>query len=67
MTLAKSSLSIARGYLELVDDVRLFDVIVEEHARTVAAVLEMVETGELLDRQPVVQRSSVCGIRMSIR
>ncbi len=57
MTLAKSSLSIARGYLELVDDVRLFDVIVEEHERTVAAVLEIVEAGELLDRQPVVQRS----------
>ena len=57
MTLAKSSLSIARGYLELVDDARIFDVIVEEHARTVAVVLEIVEAGELLDRQPVVQRS----------
>ncbi len=57
MTLAKSSLAISRGYLELVDDARLFDGIVAEHERTIAAVLAIVEVNELLDRQPVVQRS----------
>jgi phosphoenolpyruvate carboxylase len=61
MTLAKSSLEIARGYLELVpaaaDPERLFDVIADEHERTVAAVTEIVESKSLLDRQPVIQRS----------
>jgi phosphoenolpyruvate carboxylase len=57
MTLAKSSLDIAEGYLDLVDDARLFTPIAEEHARTVAAVLRIVGTKELLDRHPVVQRS----------
>jgi phosphoenolpyruvate carboxylase len=57
MTLAKSSMEIAREYLTLVADDRLWEPIADEHARTVAAVLEIVETGALLDRQPVVQRS----------
>ena len=57
MTLAKSSIEIARDYLSLVDDSRLWDRIAEEHERTVATVLEIVETNELLDRQPVIQRS----------
>jgi phosphoenolpyruvate carboxylase len=57
MTLAKSSLDIAEGYLDLVDDAHLFTPIAEEHARTVAAVLRIVGTKELLDRHPVVQRS----------
>jgi phosphoenolpyruvate carboxylase len=57
MTLAKSSLPIAEGYLRLVDDQALFATVAAEHERTVAAVLEIVETGELLDRQPVIQRS----------
>jgi phosphoenolpyruvate carboxylase len=57
MTLAKSSMEIAREYLTLVPDDRLWQPIADEHARTVAAVLEIVETGRLLDRQPVVQRS----------
>jgi phosphoenolpyruvate carboxylase len=57
MTLAKSSMEIAREYLTLVDDDRLWEPIAAEHARTVAAVLEIVETDALLDRQPVVQRS----------
>jgi phosphoenolpyruvate carboxylase len=57
MTLAKSSLPISRGYLDLVSDERLFEPIAEEHERTVAAVLETVEADELLDRQPVIQRS----------
>ncbi len=57
MTLAKSSLDIAEGYLTLVDDDRLWHAIRTEHERTVAAVLEIVEARNLLDRQPVLQRS----------
>jgi phosphoenolpyruvate carboxylase len=57
MTLAKASIEIAREYLALVDDQRLWEPIAAEHARTVAAVLEVVEADELLDRHPVVQRS----------
>jgi phosphoenolpyruvate carboxylase len=57
MTLAKSSMEIATGYLTLVTDDSLWPSIAEEHARTVASVLEIVEADELLDRHPVVQRS----------
>ena len=61
MTLAKSSLEIAEGYLELVpagpDRERLFGAIVAEHERAVSAVLAIVEADDLLDRHPVVQRS----------
>jgi phosphoenolpyruvate carboxylase len=57
MTLAKSSLEIAEGYLELVGDDRLWETIRAEHERATDAVLEIVESQELLDRQPVVQRS----------
>ena len=61
MTLAKSSLEIAGRYLSLVPESagpeRLFAALQDEHARTVAAVLEIVEEDALLDRQPVIQRS----------
>jgi phosphoenolpyruvate carboxylase len=61
MTLAKSSLEIAGRYLSLVPESaepgRLFGALEQEHAKTVAAVLEIVETEALLDRQPVIQRS----------
>jgi phosphoenolpyruvate carboxylase len=61
MTLAKSSLEIARGYLTLVppeaEPVRLFAAIAAEHERTTHAVLEIVGADALLDRHPVVQRS----------
>ncbi|MGH2996488.1 MAG: phosphoenolpyruvate carboxylase, partial [Gaiellaceae bacterium] len=61
MTLAKSSLEIAEGYLELVlggpDRERLFGAVAAEHQRTVKAVLGIVEENELLDRHPVLQRS----------
>ncbi len=57
MTLAKSSLDIAEGYLDLVDDAGLYGTIAEEHARTVEAVLRIVGAKELLDRHPVLQRS----------
>jgi phosphoenolpyruvate carboxylase len=57
MTLAKSSMEIATGYLTLVTDDSLWSSIAEEQARTVTSVLEIVEADELLDRHPVVQRS----------
>jgi phosphoenolpyruvate carboxylase len=65
MTLAKSSLEVAREYLGLVpaelEPDRFFDPIAAEHERTVAAVLEIVGEDRLLDRSPVVRRS--IGIR----
>ncbi len=65
MTLAKSSLEVAREYLGLVPESlepnRFFDPIAAEHERTVAAVLEIVGEERLLDRSPVVRRS--IGIR----
>jgi phosphoenolpyruvate carboxylase len=57
MTLAKSSLEIAREYLDLVEDAGLFEPIAAEHARTVAAVLDIAEADELLERHPTLQRS----------
>ena len=61
MTLAKSSLEIARGYLELVpqgaERDRIWALIADEHARTVAAVLATVDERGLLDRHPALQRS----------
>jgi phosphoenolpyruvate carboxylase len=57
MTLAKSSLSIARGYLSLVRDPTLFEAIEEEHARTVAGVHAATGVGRLLERQPMLLRS----------
>jgi phosphoenolpyruvate carboxylase len=61
MTLAKSSLEIARGYLELVpegdDRDRIWSLIADEHARAVAAVLATVDEQGLLDRHPTLQRS----------
>jgi phosphoenolpyruvate carboxylase len=57
MTLAKSSMEIAAGYLDLVEDPSLWEPIAAEHERTVATVLAIVEADELLDRHPVVQRS----------
>jgi phosphoenolpyruvate carboxylase len=58
MTLAKSSMRIARAYLELCETVPgLWPAIEEEQARTVAHVLEIVEARSLLERHPQVQRS----------
>ena len=61
MTLAKSSLDIAEGYLELVapgpERERIYRAIATEHERTVAAVLGIVGARELLERQPTIQRS----------
>jgi phosphoenolpyruvate carboxylase len=65
MTLAKSSLEVAREYLSLVPESLspgcFFDPIAEEHERTLAAVLSIVGEERLLDRSPVVRRS--IGIR----
>jgi phosphoenolpyruvate carboxylase len=61
MSLAKSSMGIAEGYLELVGDdalaARVFGVLREEHDRARDAVLTIVEAHELLDRHPVLQQS----------
>ncbi len=57
MTLAKSSLSIARGYLRLVDDASLFARIETEHALAVAGVLAATGVSRLLERQPMLRRS----------
>ena len=57
MTLAKSSLSIARGYLSLVRDPSPFATIEEEHARAVAGVHAATGVARLLERQPILLRS----------
>ena len=61
MTLAKSSLEIARAYLDLVpesaDPDGHFARIADEHARTTDVVLRIVEADNLLDRHPVIQRT----------
>ncbi|HET7568758.1 MAG TPA: phosphoenolpyruvate carboxylase, partial [Gaiellaceae bacterium] len=57
MTLAKSSMRIARTYLGLVAEPALFERIEAEHARTVEAVLAITESRRLLDRHPQLQRS----------
>ncbi len=57
MTLAKSSLSIARGYLSLVREPALFTEIEREHERTVRGVLAAAGVDRLLERQPVLRRS----------
>jgi len=61
MTLAKSSLDIAQGYLSLVpadfDPGCYWERIAREHELTTDAVLAVVEARRLLDRHPVVQRS----------
>ncbi len=57
MTLAKSSLTIARGYLSLVSDRSLFAIIEEEKSRTVAGVHAATGVERLLERQPVLLRS----------
>jgi phosphoenolpyruvate carboxylase len=65
MTLAKSSLEVAREYLELVPPElapeALFAEIADEHARTVSAVLAIMEEERLLERHSVLRRS--VGIR----
>ncbi|MEI8105891.1 MAG: phosphoenolpyruvate carboxylase [Actinomycetes bacterium] len=65
MTLAKSSLEIAREYLELVpaalEPDRFFAIISAEHELARQMVLSIVQEERLLERSPVVRRS--IGIR----
>src|SRR5258706_15504884 len=59
--LAKSDLSIARLYAELVEDAgvrrRVFDGIAEEFERTRQAVLRVTNQSQLLETNPVLSRS----------
>ena len=60
MTLAKTDLSISRRYVErLVDQSghRLLDVIADEHQRTVSEILRLTGEEQLLDAQPLLQRT----------
>ena len=59
MVLAKSDLDIARRYAALAGDVgaRLFPVLEQEHAATVAVLCELRETDELLAHDPILKRS----------
>ncbi|MBW3639027.1 MAG: phosphoenolpyruvate carboxylase [Actinobacteria bacterium] len=60
MTLVKTDLSIAERYVDrLVDPAlrRLFDVVQEEHARTVAEVLAVTGEDELLSGDPVLRQT----------
>ena len=60
MTLRKTDLNIARIYVdELVDaDARgLFDDIVAEHEATLSSLLRVTSESELLDRDPLLQRT----------
>ena len=59
MVLAKGDLDIAARYAELAGDVgaRLFPRLVEEHERTVAAILEVAEADELLAGDETLRRS----------
>jgi phosphoenolpyruvate carboxylase len=59
MILAKSDLDIAARYAELAGDVgaRLFPLVRDEHERSVAAVLDVVGSRELLERDPTLRRS----------
>ena len=62
MTLVKSDLSIARRYVDRLGDpdlARVFDLIAAEHDLTVAEVLRLTGEAELLDANPLLQRTLV--------
>lgn len=61
MILAKADLGIARRYAELVPDrgpaERVFALIAAEYDRTVQLICQVAEISQILDSQPVLQRS----------
>ncbi len=60
MTLVKSDLSIARLYVDRLGDrdlARVFELIVAEHDLTLAEVLRLTGEAELLDANPLLQRT----------
>jgi phosphoenolpyruvate carboxylase len=60
MTLAKTDLRIARGYVDALTDAKLhpiFDQICEEHARTLEQVQLLTDGSGLLSRHPLLQRT----------
>jgi phosphoenolpyruvate carboxylase len=61
MSLLKADMGIAELYSTLVPDpalaARVFEIIAAEHARTRSAILEVTGHAELLDGDPVLQRS----------
>ena len=60
MVLFKTDLDISRRYVQELADPSvhyLFDLIVEEHARTVREVLRLTGERRLLDRLPLLQRT----------
>jgi phosphoenolpyruvate carboxylase len=61
LSLVKADMQIARLYSELVPDQalakRVFSAILEEYQRTVQAILKIKQQSELMEEEPVIQRS----------
>lgn len=59
MVLAKADMPIARRYASLAGDngAKIFPLVLTEYERTCARVHDVLETTELLEREPVLQRS----------
>jgi len=61
ISMCKADMSIARLYANLVEDeairTHVFGLILDEYERTRSWILEIIEKSQLLDNQPVLQRS----------